>query len=248
MVFRAAGATLRMKIRGTRECQSCGTQWSYYQTATPRCPSCGSLRSVGLDETRQEHTDIPTELDLSEIRRQLGEHSLNAIADELKRKLRGYIRKRGFISGGELKPLDSQYLAANELLHATDLVDRRQQPTETEQLFVFGLLDAAERGEWPPEAELPSSLTDARGLGIAEAVEAYRRELRTWLNDHPDPAARSTLGSLREQTRRAEALQGAIPPSTASGLVAAARGVGQYLRTGDESALAAAQDRLQRLQ
>jgi len=236
-----------MKIRGTRECQSCGTQWSYYETGSPNCPSCGSLRSVGLDETRREHTDSPAELPLEPIRRRLANDSLNAVAAELKTQLRAYIRKRGFISGGELKPLDSRYLAAYELLHVTDLVDRRRQPTDAEQLFVFELLAAIDTDEWPPAAELPTSLEDARGLAVAEAVETYRRELRTWLEDHPDQAARSTLGSLREQTKRAEALQGGIPPSTATGLVAAARGIGQYLRTDDESALASAQDRLNRL-
>ena len=236
-----------MKIRGTRECQSCGTTWSYYETGTPSCPSCGSLRSVGLDESRQEHTDSPAELALDEIRSRLGDETVEAVADDLKSRLRSYIRQRGFISGGELQPLDSRYLAGCELLQVTDQVARRRQPTEAEQLFVFALLDAVDAGEWPPDAELPDSLAAARGLAVAEAVEAYRRELRHWLDEHPDSEARSTLGSLREQTKRAEALQGEIPPGTATGLVSAARGIGQYLRTDDETALAAAQTRLQRL-
>jgi len=236
-----------MKIRGTRECQSCGTTWSYYETGTPSCPSCGSLRSVGLDETRQEHTDGPTALALEEIRQRLGDESIDAVADELKTRLRAYIRQRGFIRGGELQPLDSRYLAACELRQVTDLVGRQRQPTEAEQLFVFALIEAAEAGKWPPEADLPNLLTAARGLAVAEAVDAYRRELRSWLDEHPDSEARATLGSLRDQAKRAEALQGNIPPGTATGLVAAARGIGQYLRTDDETALAAAQTRLQRL-
>jgi len=190
---------------------------------------------------------IRTALDLDAISGRLAEEPFDRVADDLKTTLRAYIRKRGFINGGELQPLDARFLAACELVQVTDLVARTRQPTDAEQLFVFALIDAAEAGEWPPDAELPSSLAAARGLGVATAVEAYRRELRTWLDDHPDPAARSTLGSLREQCKRAEALQGEIPPSTATGLVAAARGLGQYLRTGDESALATARDRLQRL-
>jgi len=236
-----------MKIRGTRECQACGTQWSYYETGSPSCPSCGSLRSVGLDDTRREHTDAPAELALDAIRQRLADESVEAVAGELKSTLREYVRTRGFINGGELQPLDGRYLAACELVQVADLVARRRQPTDAEQLFVFALIDATEADEWPPDAELPDSLSAARGLGVAEAVETYRRELRTWLDDHPDPEARSTLGTLREQCKRAEALHGDIPPSTATGLVAAARGLGQYLRTDDEAALATAQDRLQRL-
>ncbi len=236
-----------MKVRGTRECQSCGTTWSYYETGTPSCPNCGSLRSIGLEETPQEHTDGPAELALEGVRQRLGDESLEVVADEFKTQLRSYIRKRGFISGGELQSLDSRYLAACELLHVVDLLARHHQPTETEQLYVFGLLEAAETGEWPPETTIPKSLTAARGLAVAEALEAYRNELRTWLEEHPDPEVQTTLGSLRDQCKRAEALQGDIPPGTASGLVSAARGIGQYLRTDDETALGAARDRLQRL-
>ena len=248
MAFLAGSATLGMKIRGTRECQSCGQRWSYYETGTPSCPSCGSLRSVGLDETRQVHTDTAPTLELAGIRQRLGDESIAAVSDELKTRLRSYIRKRGFISGGELQPLDSRYLAASELLHVTDLVARRRRPTEAEQLFVFALIEAAERGEWPPDDKIPHSLVSARGLGIAGALEAYRSELRTWLEEHPDPDVRSTLGSLRSQCKRAEALQGDIPPGTATGVVSAARGIGQYLRTDDEAALSAARDRLNRLE
>lgn len=236
-----------MKIRGTRECQSCGTQWSYYETGSPSCPSCGSLRSVGLDETRQEHTDSPADLELEPVRSRLAGESVESVAAELKATVRTYTRKHGFITGGELAPLDGEYLAACELLHVADLLGRRRQPTEAEQLYLFALIEAAENDEWPPDAELPESMTAARGLGVVKALEAYRRELRTWLDDQPDPELQSTLGVLRDQCKRAEALQGEISPGTASSLIAAARGIGQYLRTDEEAALATARDRLERL-
>ncbi|MFO7728707.1 MAG: hypothetical protein R6X11_10305, partial [Desulfonatronovibrio sp.] len=61
------------------------------------------------------------------------------------------------------------------------------------------------------------------------------------------PEASKTLGTLRDQLKRADALQGEIPLDTAADLVTAAREIGQYLRTEDTDALASARDRLQRL-
>ena len=111
-----------MKIRGERECQSCGTRWSYYETGSVACPNCGDLRSVGVD-ARTAHTDAPVSLDLSAHRERFGdspETLPRSGTDELQSDLREYCRKRGFIDGGRLAPLDGTYLAARELLEAVD--------------------------------------------------------------------------------------------------------------------------------
>ena len=237
-----------MEIRGTRECRSCGRQWSYYETGTIRCPDCGAIRSVGIDERRQLHTDGAAELDLEPVREALADEPLARVAAGLKDRLRSYTNRRGFINGGELQPLDDRYLAARELLQAVDLAVRGRGPTEAEELYVLELFDRAAAGVWPPGTEPPASLEAARGLGVAEAVDAYRRDLRTWLDDHPDPEAARTLGSLRDQLKRAEALQGEIPVETADELVVATREISDYLRTDDDEALASARDRLKRLQ
>ena len=237
-----------MKIRGTRECQSCETQWSYYETGSVSCPNCGAMRSVGVDEARQTHTDAPAELDLESVRRTLASEPLDHVVDELKERLRSYTRKRGFINGGELQPLDDRYLAARELLHAADLAARSRGPDEAAELYVLQLLGGADSGQWPPETELPGSLEAARGMAVVDAIEAYRGDLRTWLDDNPDPEAAKTLGSLRDQLKRAEALQGEIPVDTADELVTATREIGDYLRTDEADALASARDRLGRLQ
>ena len=237
-----------MEIRGTRECQACGRQWSYYETGTIRCPDCEAIRSVGVDERRQLHTDGAAELDLEPIRQRLASEPLARVVDDLKDRLRSYTNTRGFINGGTLRPLDDRYLAARELLQAADLAVRGRGATEAEELYVLELLDGAVAGEWPPETELPASLKAARGLGVAEAVEAYRGDLRTWLDDHPDSEAATTLGSLRDQLKRTEALQGEIPVETADALADIAREIGDYIRGDDADALASARDRLKRLQ
>jgi len=205
------------------------------------------MRSVGVDEDRQTHTGTLAELDLEPVRRTLASEPLDNVVDDLKDRLRSYTRKRGFITGGELQPLDDRYLAARELLHAADIAARSREPSDAEELYVLELLGGAESGEWPPETDLPDSLAAARGMGVADAVEAYRRDLRTWLRDHPDPEATKTLGSLRDQLKRAEALQGEITPATAAELVASTREIGDSLRRDDVDALASARDRLKRL-
>jgi len=83
-----------MEIRGTRECRSCGRQWSYYETGTIRCPDCGAIRSVGIDERRQLHTDGAAELDLEPVREALADEPLARVAATSKTDF-GAIRTRG---------------------------------------------------------------------------------------------------------------------------------------------------------
>ncbi|MFB6130726.1 MAG: hypothetical protein ABEJ28_07905 [Salinigranum sp.] len=235
-----------MKIRGARRCQDCGREWSYYETGEVACPTCGSLRSVGVDE-RTTHTDSAAELDLSPHRSAFEETPRREFAGDLKSTLREYRRRRGFISGGDLLELDDTYLAASELLHAADVYARLRDPSDEVRLYVMALLGRADRGERPAAGDVPDAMTAARGLGYVEAVGAYRRELSTWLDDHPDPAASEVLGTVREHTKRVEALQGDVPPEEVEAIVRAVRDVSRALREDDESALAGAQDRLARL-
>jgi uncharacterized Zn finger protein (UPF0148 family) len=235
-----------MKIRGRRECKNCGRRWSYYDTGEVACPDCGSLRSVGVDE-RTRHTDSPVELDLSEHRSAFGERPPGEFADDLKSTLRSYRRERGFVAAGELRDLDETYLAASELLHAADVYARLRDPDESEQVYLLTLLRGADRGDRPPVADVPDSMTDARGLGYAEAVAEYRRDVSTWLEDNPDPEARRAMGTVRERVKRVQALQGDVPPEHVERLVTSTREVARYLREGDEASLSTALDRLERL-
>lgn len=236
-----------MKVRGQRECKNCGAQWSYYHTGSVACPDCGSLRSVGLGE-RERHTDAASTLDLTEFRDALDDEGrgIGDIADDLKSTLREYVRRRGFIRGGDLRPLDDTYLAARELLQATDVFVRERDPTNAERLYVLTLLRDADHGERPATDEVPASMTAARGLAYANAVDEYRSEISSWLDGDPNPEASKTLGSVRDRVRRTRALQGDVPLSTSETMVAAMRDLYAYLVDGDLDALATARDRLAR--
>lgn len=254
-----------MKIRGRRVCQACSTEWSYYETGSVACPNCGSLRSVGRDDDRQLHTDAPAALPLAQFHSQIAEEPIDAYAAELKAVLREYTRKRGFINGGELQPLDDRYLTARTLLHTVDILARRRELTDDTELYLLSLYetltdddrladatdsDAAERDAPSGEltaAQVPSDLRTAWGSAATDAVDAYCSDLRTWLDATPDEAAATTLSQLRDHVNRLNALQGDVEPAVATGLVEAARAVGRYLRTGDDDALTAARDRLRRL-
>jgi uncharacterized Zn finger protein (UPF0148 family) len=263
-----------MEIRGNRRCRSCGTEWSYYETGAVACPSCGSFTSVGTDDERRQHTDTPSTLQLEAFADRIADEPLDQYAADLQSTLRSYSRKRGFINGGELRDLDDTYLAARELIHVTDILRRSQSPTEAELLYlvaVFNSLSADQATEtpltsvqthesipaqtpestptveWPPQEGVPPSLEAARGLAVTESCEAYRRDLRTWLEETPDTEAIRTLGLLREQCKRAAALQGEIDPAHAADLLASAREIGRFLREDDSDALASARDRLDQL-
>jgi len=174
-----------MKVRGERECRECGRRWSYYETGSVECPDCESLRSVGVDD-RTAHTDAPASLDLSGHRARFGEASGTLPAegvDDLKADLRAYVRKRGFIRGGELLPLDATYLAARELLEAVDCYDRLRDPADSDRAYLLDLLGGADEGARPPTASVPERLREARGMAAARAVDEYRGDLLAFLDE-----------------------------------------------------------------
>lgn len=234
-----------MEIRGQRECKDCGQEWSYYDTGSVACPNCESLRSVGIGN-RERHTDAPASLDLTGTRSSVEETDIGAVADDVTASLRAYTRKRGFINAGELRPLDEEFLMAHELTQALDIYGRLRDPDEQVEYYVLALLRGVNDGERPAPDAVAPAMREARGLGYAEALSAYRRDLVEWLDDHPDSEARRTLGTLHEQLKRLKALQGDVDPEVAEELVVAAREVGSYLETGKEESLASARDRLAR--
>ena len=174
-----------MRVRGERECRECGCHWSYFETGSVECPTCGSLHSVGTGD-REAHTDAPVDLDLHEHRQRFGE-TTSALPNEgitdLKRDLRAYVHKRGFVHAGELTTLDTTYLAARELLEAVDVYDRLRQPTDDDHAYLLDVLAGADSGNRPNAADVPSTMRSARGTATALAVETYREELTTYLTE-----------------------------------------------------------------
>ncbi|MFD1515203.1 DUF7117 family protein [Halomarina rubra] len=231
-----------MKIRGRRECTDCGHRWSYYDTGEVACPDCGSLRSTGVDE-RTEHTADPMTLDLTAARNRVDEGVLVA-ATEAAEQCREFVRRSGFIDGGDLQPLSETFLAAAELAAVAATLDRTMRVGDAEELYLLSLLRGADLDDRPGPAEVPDSLREPRALAYASAVADYRSDLRTWLDDHPDPAASRVLQTLDEHVRRVEALDGAVSPADSERLARAAQDVGEYLRDGDETRLATATGRL----
>lgn len=231
-----------MRIRGQRRCVECGEQWSYYETGDVSCPACGSIQSRGVEEDRRLHTDAPVDLDLTEARGALSERPLDEIAAAVEKRCRQYVAARGFVDAGELRELDGSLLAAAELRAAASILRRSLDHSDDEEAYFLSLLADAPDGERPEQ--VPPSLRAARGLAVASVLETYRQDVSQWLEENPDDAAGSVLASLREQIRRVDALDGEIDPVEAARLVSAARDLGTYLREGDETALARADERL----
>ena len=238
-----------MKVRGERECKQCGTRWSYYETGSVECPDCGSVRSVSADGDRALHTASPADLDLAAARNAAADdESLRTVADRAEESAHEYVRRRGFVDGGDLLSLDDTYLAAVELRHAAGEVGRAMSLDDEEERYFLALLGGAEEGERPPASEVPSSMRAVRGLASATAVDEYHREMSDWAaeNDAADEgyAALETLG---DHVKRVRALDGDVEPETAALLVAAARDVSRYIRERDVDALASARERFGRL-
>ncbi len=232
-----------MRVRGERECQDCGTRWSYFETGSVVCPDCGSLRSRGTGE-RERHTDAPADLDLENVIARVDEEPLTDLAPEIKTACRAYRRRRGFIRGGRLVPLDDAYVVAAELGQAADTFVRLRSPTDPERLYLVSLLRAADTGERPGADEVPKRLREARGLGVADSVLAYRRDVAGYLDDHPQERARRVLGNLRDRAKWIEARQGDVDPGDAEAVLESTRDLGRYLITDAPGALASARERL----
>jgi predicted nucleic acid-binding Zn-ribbon protein len=249
-----------MKLRGERECTDCGTRWSYYETGEATCPDCGSLRSVGVEDERKRHTDSAVELDLSPYRDAVGDDGdILDVADELEADCRRYLRKRGFIDAGELTRLDDTFLAVQELRAAIADesrdkrigVDRGTRIDDETERYLLTLLAGADTGERPAPEEVPDSLTGARGLAYATAIEAYHRDVATYLDDTPDPEGRRILERIRDHEKRLRALGGDVPPAEAEQLVDACNDLQRYLtEQGEraEQALSTGLGRLDRLE
>ena len=228
-----------MKVRGRRKCSECDTRWSYYETGSINCPNCGSVRSVGIDD-RTHHTDAPAEFDLTPIRNRIDEAPLREIAGDAVDEAREYVRKRGFVDAGELRHLDDTFVAATELRHVGAELSRELRRTEAEELYFLDLLRGADEGERPPAEEVPGAFRSAYGLAMAGVTGDYQRDLRTYLDAHPHPEARSVSGRVRDHRKRIEALDGDVDPKDAERLMHATRDLGKYVISDEESALVTA--------
>ncbi|MES3517198.1 MAG: TFIIB-type zinc ribbon-containing protein [Natronomonas sp.] len=235
-----------MKVRGRRECQNCGQEWSYYETGEITCPACGSIRSVGTDD-RSLHTASAVTLDLAAVRDSIDSDSTRALAEEAVEACRPFVRKHGFVDGGDLQPLSDTYLAAVELQTVAGELSRRLETTESETYYFHELL-RADRGHRPPPEAVPESLRALRGLACAEAVDAYRGDLRRYDDERTQTDGRldRVLERLDGHVRRIQALDGYVSPTEAERLVDAASALGRYV-AGETAALAVAADHLDRL-
>lgn len=232
-----------MKVRGRRECKACGTTWSYYDTGEAACPECGSLHSVGIDDERALHTATAATLDLTPVRNAIDSDPLRRLTERAGDRALEFTRGYGFIDTGRLQPLDDTYLAAMELRYVAGELHRRLDVSDDEEWYFTELLRADE-GHRPKPRDVPDSVRAARGLAYANAAREYRSDLRTYLEEHPDPAVESLLERLSNHVRRVRALDGDVPPRKSESLVAATRAVGRYLIDGDESALSVSEKRL----
>lgn len=239
-----------MRIRGKRECGDCGHRWSYYETGSVSCPACESLRSTGVGE-RERHTTEPVSLDLTPARELAGAERWGEAIEVAISRCGEYVRRRGFIRGGELLAFDDTYLAAAELRTACRTIERGfgTGTDDAEEIYLLTLLRGADVGERPPIVEVPAigSVQSARALAYATAIREYRTEVGTYLDDQPDPVAAGVLGSITEHVKRVQALDGDIDLRTAETLVSATKDVGRAIRENDEGAIVTARDRLDRL-
>lgn len=234
-----------MKIRGERTCKDCQTQWSYYETGSIECPNCGSLESVGSGQ-RRLHTASPQTVDLGDILTGLEDEPIEVVAERGAEAAATFRRSFGFIHAGELQPLEKTFVVATELRYAGAELARSERISDEETEYLLSLLQGVQSDERPAPGDVPESMVVVRGLAVCSAVEDYRRDVRQYLDEYPDEAARRVLGRLDDHRKRIEALDGDVPVRKTDALLEAASAVGQYL-IDDEATLEPALERLEEL-
>lgn len=236
-----------MRINGRRRCRDCGETWAYYDTGEITCPACGSIRSVGTDPERRLHTDANVDLDLSAAREALDTKPTRAVAERAETAAFEYLNERGFVHAGALQSLDDTIIAASQLRYVSARIARSMSPPDDAvESHFLALLDGAPSGSRPDS--VPDALRAAHGLAIADVVDRYRSEIATWLGSLDDPPNDVPLEHLRDEQRRIEALDGDVAPSRAETLLETTRTLGEALRSGDESALAAVSETFEAVQ
>ncbi len=234
-----------MRVRGRRRCTDCGEEWSYYDTGDIACPTCGSIHSVSTDENREFHTDAPVDLDLVDVRADVGTRPLREVAADAEEAALAYVSARGFVHAGELQPLDETIVAASHLRYVAAHLRRSiRDPPEDVEAHLLALISGAPDGEQPDT--VPEQLWGPYGLAVADVVDRYRGEIVDWLGDH-DRQPLPVLETLRDRVKRIEALEGEVPPAETDALLTAAREVGTHLRENDDAALTRATERLENL-
>lgn len=236
-----------MRVKGRRRCRDCGSEWSYYDTGEISCPDCGSIRSVSTDEDPTLHTAAPVELDLSAAIAAVDSRPIREVADLAESTALQYLSKRGFIDAGSLQPLDDTAVAASQLRYESAHIARSiREPTAPIEEHFLELLRGAGDGSRPET--VPSAFRSAYGLAIADVVDRYRDEVSTWLAETADRPESVPLEHLRDRQKRIEALDGDVPRTEAEDLLSATRSLGQYVRSGEETALDAFWTALSRLE
>ena len=230
-----------MELRGERKCTACGERWSYYETGDVACPTCGSVRSVGVGE-RAEHTGGAATLDLSGIQGLVDTEPVGKVGRRASEQAAEYLRAAGFVDVGRLRPLSDTYLAATELRRVGARLDRAMRVDEAEELYFLKLLGGADDNRRPGPSEVPDGLRGERGLAVAAAAEAYTSDLRR-VYEEPTGELASALSAVRTRRKRIEALNGEVDPREAERVVRTLRDVYGYLAENDETALARASER-----
>ena len=230
-----------MEVRGERECRDCGTRWSYYETGSVACPSCGSVFSVGHGD-RAVHTAGGASLALGRARAAVDDEPIDRVAALAAEAARDYRRAAGFVDAGELQPFDDTALLAAELETTGRELAGSMRVGHEAEAHLLRLLRASESDTRPGPDSVPADLHQARGLAVARAAGDYHRDLRRVLED-PGPSLSAALSTIRARRKRIEALDGDVDPRTAERLVGATRDVYAHLELDDEAALARIDER-----
>lgn len=148
---------------------------------------------------------------------------------------RNELAQMGFINSGELQNLEDHDIAIAELVAASTAPEKLGAlSSPAVEAYLIALIQttiSTQSDLHPDPMELPERAQWIFGFGAALVVEAYLLECRKFIRQSRADGREPLIESVSDHSTRIKHLHGEVPYLVSESLIAAARALGELLRS-----------------